>query len=143
MTKLKSWRQGDVLIIAIDDIPETAKPVQPEPNRPPILAYGETTGHAHGIYGRAKMFRDDGLAGSVTIDHAPITDFGFTGQFAVWLEDAPLLDTKDATLAHGTPVDAVTIPRDPDHYAIPVTGKLLGIRQRELPRAAPSRQVAD
>jgi hypothetical protein len=36
------WRQGDVLIAAIEAIPQGARP------RPaPVLAWGEVTGHSH------------------------------------------------------------------------------------------------
>jgi hypothetical protein len=37
----KTWRQGDVFIIATDGLPQGLKP------RPPVLAEGEVTGHAH------------------------------------------------------------------------------------------------
>lgn len=36
-----TWRQGDVFIIATDKLPVDLKP------RPPVLAEGEVTGHAH------------------------------------------------------------------------------------------------
>lgn len=112
-------RQGDVLLIPVDEIPASAKKVEPEKSLPIILAYGETTGHAHGIFGRAVMFRDDG-AGGGTFIHA-----------------------ENATLAHGTPTDAVTIPRDPDHGPISLDGAYRVVRQVEFPRAAPQRTVAD
>ena len=41
-------RQGDVLLRAIDSIPEQAKPL-PRDNGRVVLAYGEVTGHAHQI----------------------------------------------------------------------------------------------
>lgn len=64
MTNLKTWRQGDVFIIATDAIPESAKPVKPEADGAIVLALGEVTGHKHAFYGGGvKMFRDDG-AGS-------------------------------------------------------------------------------
>lgn len=37
----QTWRQGDVFIIATDSFPNDLKP------RPPVLAEGEVTGHAH------------------------------------------------------------------------------------------------
>lgn len=42
------FRQGDVFIQRIDQIPTNAKPVARENGRL-ILAYGEVTGHAHAI----------------------------------------------------------------------------------------------
>jgi hypothetical protein len=42
------YRQGDVLIIAVDTIPKNTTPVARENGRL-ILAHGEATGHAHAI----------------------------------------------------------------------------------------------
>lgn len=113
-------RQGDVLLVPVKNIPATAVEVPPADGLPIILAYGETTGHAHGIFGRAKMFRDDGAGGATFIRAG-----------------------KGAVLAHGTPTDAATIPRDPDHAPIALDGAYRVVRQVEFPRAAPQRQVAD
>lgn len=41
------WRQGDVLIQRIDEIPPDAKKTQS-----PVLAHGVSTGHCHGIADR-------------------------------------------------------------------------------------------
>jgi hypothetical protein len=41
-------RQGDVLLVPVETIPETAKPVARDRGRV-ILAYGEVTGHAHAV----------------------------------------------------------------------------------------------
>ena len=41
-------RQGDVLLVPVDAIPEAAKPVARDHGRV-VLAYGEATGHAHAI----------------------------------------------------------------------------------------------
>ena len=43
-----SYRQGDVLIVKVDNIPSNLKPVEPDEGRN-ILAYGEVTGHAHAL----------------------------------------------------------------------------------------------
>ena len=45
----KLFRQGDVLLIPIENIPPSAKREQPEERI--VLAYGEVTGHAHAIKG--------------------------------------------------------------------------------------------
>ena len=42
------YRQGDVLLQAVDAIPDAAQPVARDGGRI-ILAYGESTGHAHAI----------------------------------------------------------------------------------------------
>ena len=41
-------RQGDVLLVPVDAIPEKARPVARDNGRV-VLAYGEATGHAHAI----------------------------------------------------------------------------------------------
>ena len=41
-------RQGDVLLVPVDAIPEKARPVARDNGRV-VLAYGEVTGHAHAI----------------------------------------------------------------------------------------------
>lgn len=52
---MKTYRQGDVLIIKIEEMPAEAKPIAPGP-RGYVLAEGESTGHAHAIT------RDDNIA---------------------------------------------------------------------------------
>lgn len=42
------WRQGDVLIVRIDSLPEGLKKRKREDGRV-VLAHGEVTGHAHAI----------------------------------------------------------------------------------------------
>jgi len=42
------FRQGDVLLIPVDNIPANAKPVDPDGGKL-ILAYGEVTGHHHAV----------------------------------------------------------------------------------------------
>ncbi len=43
-----SYRQGDVLVVAVDAIPPHARLVPRDAGRI-VLAYGEVTGHAHAI----------------------------------------------------------------------------------------------
>lgn len=48
-TKPMMFRQGDVLVVAIDQLPAGCEPEKlREPHRV-VLAYGEVTGHAHAI----------------------------------------------------------------------------------------------
>jgi hypothetical protein len=44
----QTWRQGDVFIITTDQLPGGLKP------RPPVLAEGEVTGHAHRVKNGSK-----------------------------------------------------------------------------------------
>ena len=61
-TKLFLAHQGDVLIMQVDAIPASAKPVPLQGEA--TLALGETSGHRHAVVGReVAMFRDDGAGG--------------------------------------------------------------------------------
>jgi hypothetical protein len=54
------YRQGDVLLIPLSDLPDEVMPVPRDPMRGVVLALGETTGHAHAIISpRARLFRTD------------------------------------------------------------------------------------
>lgn len=54
-------RQGDVLIVRMDQLPEGARPVDPDNGRV-ILAYGEVTGHAHALdESVARLFEVSGV----------------------------------------------------------------------------------
>lgn len=58
------YRQGDVLIRQVADLPAPAKDVTP--NDRIVLAYGEVTGHAHAIApGEAREFSMADAAGAV------------------------------------------------------------------------------
>lgn len=61
------YRQGDVLIIPTDRVPERgAKEIQTTKERV-VLAYGEVTGHAHAFYNsRVKLFHDAALERAYT-----------------------------------------------------------------------------
>jgi len=55
----KMFRQGDVLIVAVSEIPSGAVEV-PRSKRGVVLAEGEVTGHAHRIPSRsAKLYRTE------------------------------------------------------------------------------------
>jgi len=45
---MKSYRQGDILLVPIEEIPRGAKRVQPKRL---IIAEGEVTGHVHELVG--------------------------------------------------------------------------------------------
>lgn len=58
-TAPKMYRQGDVLIVAIDEIPSSSTEV-PRAKRGIVLAEGEVTGHAHRIPSRsATLYRTE------------------------------------------------------------------------------------
>ncbi len=52
------YRQGDVLLQRVDDVPTGLTPV-PQDNGRVILAYGEVTGHAHAVLGDAQFLAAD------------------------------------------------------------------------------------
>ncbi len=55
---MKAYRQGDVSIIAVKEMPRKTKRVQGEP----ILARGEVTGHAHRIVeGKVRLYQLAGI----------------------------------------------------------------------------------
>ena len=54
----KQYRQGDVLIEEINNLPNDAK--ETASNKPVILAWGEVTGHKHQIKSGAKEFNFGG-----------------------------------------------------------------------------------
>lgn len=80
MTATKSsvpWhaRQGDILVVQLDDgaynpnlkVPETAKPVAEPGNI--VLAFGTSTGHAHAIpAGGARRLKDEGSGADFIVD---------------------------------------------------------------------------
>jgi hypothetical protein len=76
------FRQGDVFMKKINEIPEGVKPYPMEGKRY-VLAHGEVTGHAHAIYETTdvEMYERDGvlymkLDAPTTIkheEHGPIT----------------------------------------------------------------------
>jgi hypothetical protein len=52
------YRQGDVLLVAVEAAPERTEPVEREGGRV-VLAHGEATGHAHAIAdARAELHRE-------------------------------------------------------------------------------------
>jgi hypothetical protein len=51
------YRQGDVLVVPCDSIPDDLEKIEEDNNRI-VLAYGEATGHAHAIHKNSFLFRD-------------------------------------------------------------------------------------
>ena len=57
----KMYRQGDVMVVAVDSVPPDAVPVEREAGRV-VLAHGEVTGHAHAIVEPTAVKLADGIA---------------------------------------------------------------------------------
>ena len=54
---MKQLRQGDVLLVKVDELPTGVEPIAREGGKI-VLAHGEATGHAHAIVNRmAKFFQ--------------------------------------------------------------------------------------
>jgi hypothetical protein len=49
-TTMSSYRQGDVLLVQVDKLPNDCEEVKRDNGRV-VLAYGEVTGHAHALHG--------------------------------------------------------------------------------------------
>lgn len=58
MATLKKYRQGDVLVHEVAEIPAGLQTV-PKDNGRVILAYGEVTGHAHAVQGDVEFLAAD------------------------------------------------------------------------------------
>lgn len=69
--KRVQYRQGDVLLVPIDEVPADLTPV-PRENGRVILAHGEATGHAHAIVDdRAELLGTPNAEGGlISIDEA-------------------------------------------------------------------------
>lgn len=53
--KVPHYRQGDVLLVRVDEVPSAAKK-----NPTNIVAYGEVTGHVHEVFGGEVRIDDNG-----------------------------------------------------------------------------------
>lgn len=62
------YRQGDVMLVPVASIPNTAKTVERDNGRV-ILAYGEVTGHAHAILEPTALKLADGIAEFLSAPH--------------------------------------------------------------------------
>jgi len=115
---MKLYRQGDVLVIAIDqtDVPADLKPVPREHGRA-ILAHGEITGHAHAI--------TEDAAELLTPGEQLVDADGARELYLLVHGDEPVQLVHD---------EHTTIPLDPGAYKV--------VRQREYAPEAPV-QVQD
>lgn len=90
-------RQGDVLLVPVDEIPSQARPVARMGGRA-VLAEGEATGHAHAIRSPGASLLEDGeerylhVRGPVTLgheEHAPIVVVPGTYRVVIQREYVP------------------------------------------------------
>ena len=98
------YRQGDVLLVAVPEIPTDAKLVQQDGSRV-ILALGEATGHHHSFAaGAAALFRPDDMPG------------GMGGYVAVAGGDALLTHQEHDAIAipAGLYVQAIQVEETPE-----------------------------
>lgn len=128
-------RQGDVLVIAVDQLPQAAaaKPV----GNNHILAYGEASGHAHAIRrDHCELFHaNDNML-------ALAKRYGITDERAV--THGLRIVADNAQMLHGTPTKDFTAPSDPDHEPIGLpAGDYLVIRPREYDDSDEFRAIAD
>lgn len=66
---MEHYRQGDVLLVSISDIPQAAARIKP---KRVILAEGEVTGHVHELVGgKVKVYEDSAKAVFLQIMEAP------------------------------------------------------------------------
>lgn len=114
---MRVYRQGDVLLVAIDHVPDGLTQLKRECGKT-VLAHGEATGHHHAIADeRAELLAPDGSA-FVTVDEA----------------------AELYLLVHGT--DTVDLVHQ-EHATIPIApGAYRVVRQREY-QPEQIRRVAD
>lgn len=63
---METYRQGDVLVMAVPSIPRRAERVRRDGGRV-VLAYGEATGHAHAIGDAGAVLLQDPLTGDLFV----------------------------------------------------------------------------
>lgn len=104
---MTQYRQGDVLLVAVPEIPNDAKPVEQAGGRV-TLALGEATGHSHRFESGATMFRPDDMQG------------GMGGYVAIGGDGATLLHEEHT---------AIPLPRGLYQQAIQVEETPEAVRQ--------------
>src|SRR5262245_21222255 len=66
------YRQGDILLVPIGDVPPHVKPIEREDGRI-VLAKGETTGHAHVVVEEDVQFVLTSTGKRILISRVPFT----------------------------------------------------------------------
>lgn len=103
-------RQGDVLIIKINELPKELQIIEPT-NQLNLLALGEATGHAHQIKSSESEFYavNDNLR-EIAREYGISEGRNVVGGLRIVVDNTELW--------HGTPKKNATEPSDPDHDAI-------------------------
>lgn len=103
-------RQGDVLLIKIDALPQDIQIIEPSSGLN-LLALGEVSGHAHQIKSKDSIFfaANDNII-SLAMRSGMSEPRNIVGGLRIIGDDA--------VLWHGTPRKNATEPNDPDHEPI-------------------------
>ncbi len=136
MTASFQVRQGDILLIKVDALPEA--PARPSTRGNHLLALGETTGHAHYVRDLegAMVEANDTMRTFARNEHGLLEARALVGGLRI--------GGAGATLWHGTPTADVVGPRDADHDPIGLpTGDYLVLCPREYDDSAEFVRVAD
>lgn len=130
MTTPHFVRQGDILIVRVRALPASTLTERPRDAGRVILAYGEVTGHAHQVIGKAVLHYD--APDAVTAAKLLLADAGLT--IEVGEASAPsFLDVAElAEITHDEHATHVLAP-----------GRYVVLRQTEWSDALESIQVQD
>lgn len=130
-------RQGDVLLIKVDRLPDAPERHATRGNH--LLALGEQTGHAHYVSAlEAAMLEANDAMQDVARAH------GVAEADALLIGGVRVTAAAGTTLWHGTPTPDSAGPRDADHAPIALPeGDYLAIRPREYQDDDEFRVIAD
>lgn len=118
------YRQGDVLLIPVKDLPEGLEKSRTDRGFN-VLAYGEVTGHAHAVKAEeSELYVANDNLRIHAVEYGVREPSSVTGALRVMNDDTPVW--------HGTPRHDRQEPGDPDHDAISLpAGDYLVILPRE------------
>lgn len=108
-------RQGDVTLVRVDKRPRWAKPADRAPDGRVIAEYGESSGHAHAVYGKSVLgFRatDPANAALAGLDYLEIG--GSRAEIKHELSDGRKAEHDTVALAPGHWERAVQVEYDPE-----------------------------
>ena len=130
-------RQGDVLLIKVDRLPDA--PERPATRGNHLLALGEVTGHAHYVPALEAAMLEANASMRETARAHGVADAG-----TLLIGGVRVTAAAGTTLWHGTPTADPAGPRDADHAPIALpAGDYLAIRPREYADDEEFRVIAD